>query len=617
VLTDSISRKLELLPAVPGVYLFRDAAGEIIYVGKASSLRNRVRSYFGSKTGLSTKVLRLVEAVVDLEFILTGTEQQALVLEADLVRRHRPQYNARLKDDKSFPYLKVDVEDPWPTVTVTRRRLNDGALYFGPFSSARSMRQTLRLTRKVFRFRVCTGPLNVNRSRPCLNYHIGLCPGPCAGAVSQEEYRTTIDRIILFLKGQRRQVLDALTAEMKQAAANLACERAALLRDRAQAVELVTKRHEGVTALRGDQDILALAQNAGGALVELFSVRDGRALGREDFLVEGVGDTSPSEVLRSFMLQYYGAASSIPPLLLLQHAIADGRLIQGWLSESRGSPVRIIVPRQGVRLRLVQTGADDVARELAARGAATTGEPTLRNDGLRQLKEVLGLPSLPARIEGFDISTIHGRQAVGSMVVFERGVPRPSDYRRFKIRTVSGQDDYSMMREVLERRFARMDGAARGAARPARTWAGSPDLILVDGGRGQLGVALAVRDAAGATDVRVASLAKEHEIVFYERKVAPAALPEGSPGLLLLQAVRDEAHRFAVAYHRNLRDASAVASVLDGIPGIGPRRKRSLLVSFGSLEALRSAGVDEVARRARLSRALAERVKDVLSTPGT
>lgn len=617
MLTDSISRKLELLPAAPGVYLFRDAAGEIIYVGKASSLRNRVRSYFGSKTGLSTKVLRLVETVVDLEFILTGTEQQALVLEADLVRRHRPQYNARLKDDKSFPYLKIDVADPWPTVTVTRRRLNDGALYFGPFSSARSMRQTLRLTRKVFRFRVCTGPLNVNRSRPCLNYHIGLCPGPCAGAVSQEEYRTTIDRIILFLKGQRRQVLDALTAEMKQAAANLDFERAALLRDRAQAVELVTKRHEGVTALRGDQDILALAQNAGGALVELFSVRDGRALGREDFLVEGVGDTSPSEVLRSFMLQYYGAASSIPPLLLLQHAIADGRLIQGWLSESRGSPVRIIVPRQGVRLRLVQTVADDVARELAARGAATTGEPTLRNDGLRQLKEVLGLPSLPARIEGFDISTIHGRQAVGSMVVFERGVPRPSDYRRFKIRTVSGQDDYSMMREVLERRFARMDGAARGAARPARTWAGSPDLILVDGGRGQLGVALAVRDAAGATDVRVASLAKEHEIVFYERKAAPAALPEGSPGLLLLQAVRDEAHRFAVAYHRNLRDASAVASVLDGIPGIGPRRKRSLLVSFGSLEALRSAGVDEVARRGRLSRALAERVKDVLSTPGT
>jgi len=615
--TESVGRKLELLPAAPGVYLFRDAAGEIIYVGKASSLRNRVKSYFGSKTGLSTKVLRLVEAVADLEFILTGTEQQALVLEADLVRRHRPQYNARLKDDKSFPYLRIDVESTWPTVTVTRRRLNDAALYFGPFSSARSMRQTLRLTRKVFRFRVCTGPLNVNRSRPCLNYHIGLCPGPCVGAVSQEEYRRTIDRIVLFLKGRRREVLDALTVEMKAAAANLDFERAALLRDRAQAVEMVTKRHEGVTALRGDQDILAVAQNAGGALVEVFSVRDGRALGREDFVIEGAGDLSPSEVLRSFMLQYYGAASSIPPLVLLQHAVADGRLIQGWLCESRGSAVRIVVPRQGVRLHLVQTVADDVARELVARGVAATGEPSLRNDGLRQLKEVLGLPSMPERIEGFDISTIHGSQAVGSMVVFERGVPRPSDYRRFKIRTVSGQDDYAMMREVLQRRFARMERVAPGTGRAVRSWAASPDLVLVDGGRGQLGVAIAVRDAAGASSVRVASLAKEHEIVFFEKRAAPAALPEGAPGLLLLQAVRDEAHRFAVAYHRNLRDASAVASVLDGIPGVGPRRKRSLLVSFGSLEVLRSAGIDEIASRGHLPRALAERVKDALSTPGT
>jgi excinuclease ABC subunit C len=404
---------------------------------------------------------------------------------------------------------------------------------------------------------------------------------------------------------------------MKEAAANLDFERAALLRDRAQAVELVTKRHETVTALRGDQDILAVAQNAGCTLVEVFSVRDGRALGRGDFVIEGAGDLPPSEVLRSFVLQYYGAASSIPPLVLLQHAIADGSLIQGWLSESRGSPARIIVPRRGVRLRLVQTVADDVARELVGRGTGATGEPSTRNEGLRQLKEVLGLPSMPERIEGFDISTIHGQQAVGSMVVFERGVPKPSDYRRFKIRTVSGQDDYSMMREVLQRRFARLDGDAQPATRAVRAWASPPNLVLVDGGRGQLGVAVAVRDAAGASSVRVASLAKEHELVFYERKTAPAALPDGSPGLLLLQAVRDEAHRFAVAYHRNLRDSSAVASVLDGIPGIGPRRKRSLLVSFGSLEALRNADVDEVARRGRLSRALAEQVKYALSAPET
>lgn len=615
MLTEAATRKLDLLPRAPGVYLFHDAAGEVVYVGKASNLRNRVKSYFGSKSGLSTKVVRLVEVVTDLEFTLTGTEQQALVLEADLVKRYRPQYNARLKDDKSFPYLKIDVGSTWPTVTVTRRRLNDDSLYFGPFASARSMRQTLRLIRKVFRFRVCSGALDTHRARPCLNKDIGLCPGPCVGAVSESEYRTTIDRIVLFLKGRRREVLESLVAEMKAAAASLDFERAALLRDRVEAVDLVTRRHEGVTALRGDQDILAVAQNAGHALVEVFSVRDGRGLGREDFPVEGAGDLPLPEVLRSFVLQYYGAVSSVPPLVLLQHPIADAGLIRGWLSELRGAPVRIVVPRQGVRLRLVQTVADNVARELVSKGAGS-GESAPRDEGLRQLKDVLSLPAMPQRIEGFDISTIQGAQAVGSMVVFEWGVPKPSDYRRFKIRTVSGQDDYSMMREVLERRFARMEGTSPGTARPGRSWGSSPDLVLVDGGRGQLGVAVAVRNASGAADVRVASLAKEHELVFSEEWAAPVDLPEGSPGLLLLQAVRDEAHRFAVAYHRNLRDSSAAASLLDSIPGIGPRRKRSLLVAFGSVEAMRTAGVEELALRGGLSRALAEQVRDALSDRG-
>jgi len=606
----TLQRKLSLAPRSPGVYLFRDSKGAIIYVGKAANLRTRVRSYFGSKKGLSTKVVRLVGAVRDIEFVITGSEQEALVLEADLVRNHKPQYNARLKDDKSFPFLMVDVQNDYPTVTVTRKRVEDGARYFGPFSSARSVRQTLRLIRRVFKFRVCSGAIDGKRTRACLNMHIGLCPGPCVGAISKEDYRRGIQQIVLFLEGRHKDVLDSLTGEMKEAAENLEYEKAALLRDQIRAVDMVTQRHASVTALRGDQDIVAIAQDGGTSLVEVFSVREGRALGRQDFPIQGASELSLSEVVRGFVLQYYSSASRVPPVLLLQHAIEDASAIRGWLSDLRGSPVRLVVPRQGIRKHLVDSVADSVAREMVAQKLKSGRGAEMREESLKELKDVLRLHRLPRRIEGFDISTIQGRESVGSMVVFEDGIPRPSEYRRFRIRTVEGQDDYAMMREVVRRRFGRLDDS--GGSGGGQGWKAEPSLMLIDGGMGQLGVAIHERDAAGFSRIPIVSLAKELELIYVEGSSSPADLPSDSAGSRMLQAVRDEAHRFAVAYHRSLRDSSAMASLLDEVSGIGPRRKRALLLAFDSLNEIRDASAEEISTRAGIPVESARQVREHL-----
>ena len=612
--SQAIRRKLALAPRSPGVYLFRDEPGHVIYVGKASNLHSRVRSYFGSNSRLSTKTMRLVSAVVDIEFFIVGTEQEALVLEADLIKRYRPQYNARLKDDKSFPYLSVDVQSEWPTVSITRRRLPDGSLYFGPYANARSVRQTLRLIRKVFRFRVCSGPLVGIRARACLNMQIGLCPGPCIGAISRKEYRRTIDQIVLFLEGRHRDVLDSLVAQMKEAAARLDFERAALLRDSVEAVDRITNRHAAVTALRGDQDILAVAQDKDSALVEVFSVRDGRVMGRQDFPIEGTGILNPPEVLRSFVLQYYLGVAKVPPSILLQHQIADAGLVRSLLSEHKGRKVQLIVPRRGIRKQLVDNVANSVARELVLRQVTSGRGLEVRDAGLKQLKEVLRLSSIPHRIEGFDISTTQGHEAVGSMVVFEDGVPIPSDYRRFRIRTVSGQDDYSMMREVLRRRFQRLEGRGNRVSRSRTTarWGSGPSLILVDGGRGQLSAAVEARGQCHADGIPVIGLAKEHEYVYSESGPDPVNLAKDSPGLRILQAVRDEAHRFAVTYHRNLRDSTAMVSVLDGVRGIGPARRRALLRAFETMDAIRRATVEELVEKAGIPPSVARLLREQL-----
>jgi excinuclease ABC subunit C len=612
-----VQEKLALAPREPGVYLFRDADGQVIYVGKAGNLRSRVSSYFGSKSGLSTKVLRLVSVIEDIEYVLAGSEQEALVLEADLIKRFRPQFNARLKDDKSFPFLRIDIHDDWPGITVVRRRENDGAVYFGPYASARSMRQTLQLIRKAFSFRACRGPLPQNRMRGCLNMDIGLCPGPCVGAIGQDEYRRTMDRIILFLQGKHREVLASLRAEMKVAARSMQFERAASLRDTVRAVETVTERYAAVTALRGDQDIIAMAQEGERTLVDVFSVRGGRALGGQGFPVANAMGTHPGEILRSFVLQYYSSSGLIPPLVMTQHPIGDARLIAGWLAELRGEPVHITVPRSGVRKGLMDHVADGVARQLAGQRAASLHDGARTESGLKELKEALGLTALPRRIEGFDISTTQGMGAVGSMVVFADGVPTPSEYRRFRIRSVEGQDDYAMLREVLLRRLARARPGQSAQHEASSRWGESPSLIMVDGGRGQLSAALSAREESAAGHIPVISLAKEHEEVFSEGRATPVDLAADSPGLLLLQAVRDEAHRYAVTYHRKVRSAASMASSLDAVSGIGPRRKRRLLLAFDSLDALRSASATDIASRSGIPLQVASALKVALAAAET
>ena len=612
----AVQEKLALAPRAPGVYLFKDAADQVIYVGKAASLRARVSSYFGSKSGLSTKVLRLVSVIADIEYVLAGSEQEALVLEADLIKRFRPQFNARLKDDKSFPFLRIDINDPWPGIAVVRRHENDGAVYFGPYASARSMRQTLQLIRKAFRFRACRGPLPQNRTRGCLNMDIGLCPGPCVGAINLDDYRRTIDRIIMFLQGKHREVLASLRTEMKAAARNLEFERAASLRDRVRAVEMVTERYAAVTALRGDQDIIAMAQDGDRTLVDVFSVRGGRALGRQGFPIANAIDAHPAEVLRSFMLQYYSSSTLIPPLVMTQHPIADARLIAGWLTELRGEPMHITVPRSGVRKELMDHVADGVARQLAAQRATSLHDGARTGAGLKELKDVLGLQAIPRRIEGFDISTTQGMGAVGSMVVFIDGVPTPSEYRRFKIRSVAGQDDYAMLREVLMRRLAHVRPGLAAQQATASRWSEAPSLIMVDGGRGQLSAALSARDESAAPYIPTISLAKEHEEVFSEGRATPVDLAANSHGLLLLQAVRDEAHRYAVTYHRKVRSAASMASSLDAVSGIGPRRKRRVLLAFASIDALRSASATDIASRSGIPLQIASALKTELEGVG-
>lgn len=617
VKTDTISRKLALAPEAPGVYLFRNDSGDVVYVGKAANLKNRVRSYFGGKAGLSTKVLRLVEVVADIEYILAGSEQEALVLEADLIKQYRPQYNARLKDDKSFPFLVVDVGSDWPRVSVTRRRLDNGSAYFGPFASARSMHETLKLIRKTFPLRICPGPLPGSRDRACLNMHIGLCPGPCVGAVSREEYRRTVDRVLLFLQGRHADVLESLQRDMKAAADGLDFEKAAALRDRLRAVEMVTHRYEGVTALRGDQDILVVAQDEDVALVDVFSVREGRVLGRQTFPLEGAAALPPGEVLRSFILSYYRDSATVPPLLMLQHAVDDSQLIAGWLSRARGAPVRITTPRRGVRKQIVDNAADSVARQLAGlRAIGADGTPP-REAGLRELKQVLGLPAVPRRIEGFDISTLQGAEPVGSMVVFVDGVPKPSEYRRFKIRAVEGQDDFAMLAEVLRRRFTRLTAQPKTESGADSNWRQPPSLIMVDGGRGQLSAALAVRNTFSRHDIPMVGLAKEHEEVFIEGSPEPAPFDQDSPALMILQALRDEAHRFAVSYHRRLHGATVFNSILDAVPGIGPRRRRALMLAYASINALRNADAEEIASRCNMPLHVVTALKERLASEQT
>ena len=606
-MTNLIAEQLNQLPANPGVYLLKDAEGNILYVGKAANLHHRVRSYFGAGQKLSPKLQRMVARVNDLDFFVTTSEQEALILELNLIKRHRPHYNVRLKDDKTFPYLKIDPTEDWPRVCITRRLEQDGGRYFGPFASAKSVRQTLKIIKRIFPFRSCTKPITGTDLRPCLWYYVGKCLAPCVSAVSKEEYAEVIKQVILFLEGKQERVVQELESQMNKAAEVLEFEKATLLRDQIQAVNRVVEGQRIATTVRGEQDVIAFAEDRDQAHVQVFFIRGGKLIGRESFVLQGTRSEEPPQIMTSFIKQFYDSAPYIPPLLLLQHPVEDKVVIEYWLQSKRGSKVRIEVPHRGNKKQLVQIVAENAQQGLAQLKIKQLATPSAVETALAELARELQLPHPPLRMEGYDISNIQGTSAVGSMVVFDKGKPKPSHYRRFRIKTVSGADDYAMLHEVIKRRFKRSsDTSAPG------TWTILPDLVLIDGGKGQLNAVQTAMHEVGADSVPLASLAKENEQIFIPRKSEPLSLPGNSPGLQLLQRLRDEAHRFALSYHHKIRKRQTFASALDSIPGIGARRKRSLLRQFGSVRAIQEASLEELATTKGMSQSLAKRIKEYL-----
>ena len=602
-----IAEQLKQLPTSPGVYLLRDATGNILYVGKAANLHHRVRSYFGAGQKLSLKLQRMVARVNELDFFITSSEQEALILECNLIKRHRPRYNVRLKDDKTFPYLKIDLNDDWPRVHITRRLEEDGGRYFGPFASAKSVRQTLKVIKGIFPFRSCSRAITGTDSRACLDYYIHHCLAPCIGVASKGEYAEVIKQVILFLEGKQEVVVRELESKMNKAAEALNFEQAAWLRDRIQAINRVIEGQRIATAVRGEQDVIALAGDKDQAYVQVFFIRGGKLIGRESFVLQGTRSEEPPQIMDSFIKQFYSSNPYIPPLLLLQYPVEDTTVIENWLQSKKGAKVHIQVPCRGGKRQLVKIVAENAQQGLEQLKIKQLAAPAALEAALAEIKRELHLPRLPSRMEGYDISNIRGTAAVGSMVVFEQGKPEPSHYRRFKIKTVSGVDDYAMLHEVLKRRFKRSSDALA-----TNSWAILPDLILVDGGKGQLNAALSAIGESGVKSVPTASLAKENEEIFIPRKTEPIILPRSSPGLQLLQRLRDEAHRFALGYYQKIHKRETFASVLDTIPGIGPRRKRALLKQFGSVQGIRKASEEELAAAKGMNQSLARRVKEYL-----
>jgi len=606
-LTNLIAEQVNQLPTSPGVYLLKDAEGNILYVGKAANLRHRVRSYFGTGQKLPPKLKRMVARVGDLDFLVTTSEQEALILELNLIKRHRPRYNVRLKDDKTFPYLKIDPSEDWPRVCITRRLEDDGGRYFGPFASAKSVRQTLKTIKRIFPFRTCSKPVTGTDSRPCLWYYVGKCLAPCIGAVSKGEYAEVIKQVILFLEGKRGKVVQELESQMNKAAEALEFERAALLRDQIQAIHEVIEGQRIATTVRGEQDVIAFIEDKDQAHVQVFFIRGGKLIGRESFVLQGTRSEEPPQIMTSFIKQFYDSAPYIPSLLLLQYPVEDKVVIEDWLQSKKGAKVGIQVPRRGSKKQLVKIVAENAQQGLEQFKIKQLATPKVLETALAEIARELQLPHSPLRMEGYDISNIQGTSAVGSMVVFDQGRPKPAHYRRFRIKTVSGADDYAMLHEIIKRRFKRSSEVST-----PDTWAILPDLVLIDGGKGQLNAAQAAMHEVGADSVPIASLAKENEQLFIPQRTKPIILPGNSPGLQLLQRLRDEAHRFALSYHQKIRQKRTFASVFDNIPSIGPKRKRALLRQFGSVRAIQEASLEELAATKGMSRSLAKRIKESL-----
>jgi excinuclease ABC subunit C len=591
----SLDDKLARVPDRPGVYLYKDARAAIVYVGKAASLRSRVRSYFQESGPTDPKTAALVKQVRDLEFIVTDNELEAMMLEANLVRKHRPRYNIILRDDKHYPFLRLTTNEEFPRLEVARRVRKDGATYYGPFYPATAMRATLRLARQLFPLRTCRIPIDGKLERPCIQYAIGRCNAPCTGWETREGYAKTVRDVETFLEGKNDDLAQVLTREMEDAASDLKFERASQLRDQIQSLNAVRERQKIISTDPVDQDVIGLVREGSDACIELFFVRGGRLLGQEAFFFDKVAGVPDGEVIAAFVAQFYARGIAPPPEILVSDDVPDPALMAEWLQTLRGGRVELGAPQRGRKREFVALAEENAALALQNHLLARGNRQQLV---LEELQRTLSLPGLPHRIEGYDISHIQGGEQVGSMVVWEGGAMKSGDYKRFKIRTVEGADDFAALHEVLTRRFTR--------ALEEETVL--PDLVLIDGGRGQLNVGVTVLEGLGLCDIPVIALAKQQEEVFTPGRPQPTTLDMTSPALHTLQKIRDEAHRFAVTYHRKLRTRRTIQSTLDAIPGVGPTLRASLLKTLGSARRVRGASVAELASVPKITPKLAQRI---------
>ncbi len=601
-ISEKLQGVLNTLPAKPGCYLMKNADGVIIYVGKAINLKNRARSYFHADASHDAKTRRLVRDIADIEWIVVGSELEALILEMNLIKKHRPRYNIRLKDDKRYPYIKVHWAEPYPKVTVTRQMVEDGSRYFGPYTSAWAVYQTLDTLRKIFPYLTCDREITGQDKRACLYYDIKLCIAPCIGAASQASYRQMISDLMDFLSGHSEGIVTRLQSDMQKASEEMRFEKAATIRDQLKAMQSIIERQKIVFATDyKDSDVLAMARSDGEACVQVFFIRGGKLIGREYFILEGTEDSADAQIMEQFVTQFYTEAASIPQQVMLPQEIEEAKIIGEWLRSKRGgAKVEFLVPKGGQSSELVKMAAENATDTLTALRAQWQADAHKQEQALAELQQALTLKEPPNRIECYDISNTQGTAIVGAMVVFTQGVPDKKLYRKFNIESVVGApDDFASMEEMLTRRFRRWRSARETAdqvgAKKDASFSLLPDLVIIDGGKGQLGRAVEVLEKYELMDaIPIVGLAKQHEEIFFPHKSDSLMLPRHSQALYLVQRIRDEAHRYGITAHRKKRQKLGMASILDVVPEIGPARRKALLKHFGSVDKIRAASLEEL-----------------------
>ena len=617
-ISEKLQGVLATLPTKPGCYLYRNAEGTIIYVGKAINLKNRVRSYFHADSSHDDKTRRLVRDIADIEWIVVGSELEALILEMNLIKKHRPKYNIRLKDDKRYPYIKVHWNEPFPKITVTRQMEEDGARYFGPYTSAWAVYQTLEVLRKIFPYLTCDREITGNDPRACLYYDIKLCTAPCIGAITKDGYRQMISDLMDFLGGHSEAIVERLQIDMQKASDEMRFEKAAALRDQLKAMQSIIERQKIVFGSDYvDSDVIAMARADGEACVQIFFIRGGKLIGREYFILEGTEDTTDNQVMAEFVKQFYTEAANIPQQVMLPQEIEERIIIAQWLRSKRGGEkVELFVPNEGQPKDLVELAAENATETLQALKAQWQADAHRQEQALSDLRNYLNLAAPPNRIECYDVSHTQGVATVGAMVVFEQGVPSKNLYRKFNIESTSiGEpDDFASMEEMLTRRFRRWKGSqekeAEVGAKKDASFSFLPDLIIIDGGKGQLGRVVKVMEQFELMDkVPVVGLAKQEEEIFFPHKSEPLLLPRHSQGLYLVQRIRDEAHRFGITAHRKKRTKLGLASQVDSIPGLGPTRRKALLKHFGSMDKIKDASVEDLSAVKGMNEVSAKSVK--------